>query len=1053
MFDDFRLWIERQTPVRRQQLVLLEETAERLKARERARQKRIRHEQRMRMKALHDRRRERIAAKKAAEQALDQEIEAMDEQDRKKAAQRKAAAATNAENTLSAANGKTSGKRKRTAVVEPEEEEEDDQDFAAEEEEEEDEEAEEAQNIRVSSRISRARRADTATTTANTRTRPDRRRSTRNSSAGNLASMQIGNGEEEWQQIPAEWMRSEEEEKDEDPDFGAEQQENGAESDNDSELSLLEGDDDDEDEDGGGVSRKSRRSNRRSSQRQRRTSPRKVRETRSNAAASKSETKGESELSDLSDVEGMSLDEAEDNEEDGEDEKIDLNEPVGYYPDSAWESYKAVPSFDDEDKDQPEGFVHWELLIKDLPEWLEFSEKYFPNTEDPREVSLVSWVDEHVVPKVHAELERREEVRKKEEAARKAAERKARLEKEKAAAAAAGERGTPPVAGAPPPGRTFRSSRIAQKEAKEAEERAKALAEERSRRKDTPDQNMLHSGEEHTTQSQAEVKIAERDRRAARAKEREEAKKAKEEAEMLAALQEAEGGSNEQEASGPAAAGDASFVMQADQSFPYQQTGEHLRTLRFHSPANAMMTAAPMPSASATPSQAQLSQPPQPQVSQAPLAPADVPILPASVIMASSDQTPVSAEPEYVDDGGAEDYFLDCSVCKKRGLNLDPNSRLVACDNCDRWEHVVCHRKADEKAGRPKRDWDNDPFLCEDCEGLEESVILPSAPKRERSEKQKAGARKGAEKRKAKAAAERAKKAASKPAPKSAKPSTAAGAPGSSASPAPSGSKPATPISAGQPQMQQRMQMAQQQALASHPSPMQQMQPQQPGSSFQQIPPALQSPYHSSATVHSPSMGPYANIPSPSLQPYPQQRPSQSFQPGHFQGQQMQSNMQPRQPGAGMPSTHLLPQQQSQPQYAMQQHAFAGHPQAFQGNFAPQGTYADASGPPPPMYAQQSPQIAYGGAVNPMQQQQQQMQQRGYQASYPNFGHAGSPASAYAQSQQSPQTMAGFTAPPPQQQPQQHQMQQHQQQHLMQGSLGMGQMQPQSHLHPSPGPQ
>lgn len=519
MFDDFRLWIERQTPARRQQLILLEETAERLAARERARQKRIRHEQRMRMKALHERRRQRSAAKKAAEEALDLEIAEMDEMDRKKAQE-------------AIANGKSTGKRKRVAVQEVEE----DEEFAAEEEEEE----ESNSNVRTSSRTSRGRKAaEPAPPPAGqvVQTRSGRR-STRNSSAGNLAAMQIGNGTEEWEKIPPEWMKSEEDERDDDPDFGAEegQDENGGDSENDSELSML-------DEDGEEV--KGSRKSTRSSQRQRRSSPRKPRSGRSKQAPAT----GESELSDLSDVEGMSLDEAEDGEEDDGEEKIDLNEPVGHYPNSAWDAFTSVPRYDDEDKDQPEGFVHWELLIKELPEWLDFSEKYFPETEDPREIALVSWIDEQVIPRVNAELERREDVRKKEEAAKKAAERKARIEREKAAAAAGT---TPPVAAVPSKAnRSFRSSRIAQKEAKEAEERAKALAEERLRQSQTqsqtPDRGTpVPTSEGQNDGPQPDPKIVERDRRAARAKEREEAKKAKEEADLLAALEESEGGPSRQ---------------------------------------------------------------------------------------------------------------------------------------------------------------------------------------------------------------------------------------------------------------------------------------------------------------------------------------------------------------------------------------------------------------------------------------------------------------------------------------------------------------------------
>lgn len=85
-------------------------------------------------------------------------------------------------------------------------------------------------------------------------------------------------------------------------------------------------------------------------------------------------------------------------------------------------------------------------------------------------------------------------------------------------------------------------------------------------------------------------------------------------------------------------------------------------------------------------------------------------------------------------------------------MNLDYNAQLVQCDSCDRWEHMVCHRKADAAAGRPKRDFANEDFLCEDCEEIGTSVkILPAAPRRERSEKQLAGAMKGAAKRKARA--------------------------------------------------------------------------------------------------------------------------------------------------------------------------------------------------------------------------------------------------------------------------------------------------------------
>lgn len=86
----------------------------------------------------------------------------------------------------------------------------------------------------------------------------------------------------------------------------------------------------------------------------------------------------------------------------------------------------------------------------------------------------------------------------------------------------------------------------------------------------------------------------------------------------------------------------------------------------------------------------------------------------------------------------------------------------MQCDTCDRWEHIACHREADKKAGRPRRNFDVEDFHCEDCEGVGHSAIkvIPKASKRERSEAQKVGAAKGAEKRKAKMEERRLERAA-----------------------------------------------------------------------------------------------------------------------------------------------------------------------------------------------------------------------------------------------------------------------------------------------------
>lgn len=93
--------------------------------------------------------------------------------------------------------------------------------------------------------------------------------------------------------------------------------------------------------------------------------------------------------------------------------------------------------------------------------------------------------------------------------------------------------------------------------------------------------------------------------------------------------------------------------------------------------------------------------------------------------------------------------------------------------------------------------------MCEDCAALvDTSMIVPQAPKRERSDAQKAGAKKGAEKRKAKLAAQKAKAAAAaakaaKAAGKTASPVTTTGASQTAAGPAPSAAPTPAPPAAG----------------------------------------------------------------------------------------------------------------------------------------------------------------------------------------------------------------------------------------------------------------
>ncbi|WWD18222.1 hypothetical protein CI109_102672 [Kwoniella shandongensis] len=62
-----------------------------------------------------------------------------------------------------------------------------------------------------------------------------------------------------------------------------------------------------------------------------------------------------------------------------------------------------------------------------------------------------------------------------------------------------------------------------------------------------------------------------------------------------------------------------------------------------------------------------------------------------------------------------EAWELNCEVCRKTGWNLDDDQDVVCCDECGRWQHVECHDRQDESRGRPKRNWDQVDFKCKDC--------------------------------------------------------------------------------------------------------------------------------------------------------------------------------------------------------------------------------------------------------------------------------------------------------------------------------------------------
>ncbi|GMK58207.1 hypothetical protein CspeluHIS016_0502390 [Cutaneotrichosporon spelunceum] len=80
-------------------------------------------------------------------------------------------------------------------------------------------------------------------------------------------------------------------------------------------------------------------------------------------------------------------------------------------------------------------------------------------------------------------------------------------------------------------------------------------------------------------------------------------------------------------------------------------------------------------------------------------------------------QTPSgSATSSLKDDSASQPWELNCEVCKLHGWNLDNDADVVCCDDCGRWQHVKCHDRQDIAAGRGIRDWDKVDFRCSECD-------------------------------------------------------------------------------------------------------------------------------------------------------------------------------------------------------------------------------------------------------------------------------------------------------------------------------------------------
>ncbi|KAG1883514.1 hypothetical protein F4604DRAFT_296046 [Suillus subluteus] len=63
----------------------------------------------------------------------------------------------------------------------------------------------------------------------------------------------------------------------------------------------------------------------------------------------------------------------------------------------------------------------------------------------------------------------------------------------------------------------------------------------------------------------------------------------------------------------------------------------------------------------------------------------------------------------------AEDWELDCEVCGRQGVNRDDGVPIMCCGRCLKWQHIGCHDQRDVTAGRPKRNWDAEDFVCRRC--------------------------------------------------------------------------------------------------------------------------------------------------------------------------------------------------------------------------------------------------------------------------------------------------------------------------------------------------
>lgn len=64
----------------------------------------------------------------------------------------------------------------------------------------------------------------------------------------------------------------------------------------------------------------------------------------------------------------------------------------------------------------------------------------------------------------------------------------------------------------------------------------------------------------------------------------------------------------------------------------------------------------------------------------------------------------------------------------------DDGQPMMSCGICSKWQHISCHDNADLRAGRSKRDWDTEEFVCQRCRSQKYSIPYQQHQPRQRQD-------------------------------------------------------------------------------------------------------------------------------------------------------------------------------------------------------------------------------------------------------------------------------------------------------------------------------